>query len=67
MLSAGMTSKQNVVFRYVTRLMFHIPDATIHTYPAGHGFNCDERHDYAPESAALAWERTTAFLKEQLR
>jgi hypothetical protein len=31
LLSAGMTSKQNVVFRYVTRLMFHIPDATIHT------------------------------------
>jgi carboxymethylenebutenolidase len=45
----------------------HHPDAIIHTYPAGHGFNCDERHDYAPESAALAWERTTAFLKEHLR
>lgn len=26
-----MTSKQNVVFRYVTRLMLHIPNATIHT------------------------------------
>jgi carboxymethylenebutenolidase len=45
----------------------HHPDAIIHTYPAGHGFNCDERHDYAPESAALAWDRTTAFLKEHLR
>lgn len=45
----------------------HHPDATVHTYPAGHGFNCDERHDYAPESAALAWERTTDFLKEHLR
>lgn len=45
----------------------HHPDAIIHTYPAGHGFNCDERHDYAPESAALAWERTTAFLTEHLR
>ena len=31
LLASGMTSKQNVVFRYVTRLMFHIPDATIHT------------------------------------
>lgn len=31
LLSAGMTSKQNVVFRYVTRLMFYIPGATIHT------------------------------------
>lgn len=31
LLSAGMTQKQSVVFRYVTRLMFHIPEATIHT------------------------------------
>lgn len=31
LLSAGMTSKQSVVFRYVTRLMFFIPNATIHT------------------------------------
>ncbi|WP_299844139.1 type IV secretory system conjugative DNA transfer family protein [uncultured Roseovarius sp.] len=31
LLSSGMTAKQSVVFRYVTRLMFHIPDATIHT------------------------------------
>jgi hypothetical protein len=31
LLSAGMTAKQSVVFRYVTRLMFYIPNATIHT------------------------------------
>ncbi|MEM9761642.1 MAG: ATP-binding protein [Pseudomonadota bacterium] len=31
LLSAGMTAKQSVVFRYVTRLMFYIPGATIHT------------------------------------
>lgn len=31
LLAAGMTAKQSVVFRYVTRLMFHIPNATIHT------------------------------------
>ena len=31
LLSSGMTAKQSVVFRYVTRLMFHIPNATIHT------------------------------------
>lgn len=34
LLSAAMTSKQSVVFRYITRLMFHIPDATIHTLRA---------------------------------
>ncbi len=31
LLGAGMTSKQSVVFRYITRLMFHIEGATIHT------------------------------------
>ncbi|WP_425416881.1 type IV secretory system conjugative DNA transfer family protein [Oricola indica] len=32
LLSAAMTPKQSVVFRYLTRLMLHIPDATIHTF-----------------------------------
>jgi len=31
LLDAQMTQKQNVIFRYVTRLMLHIPNATIHT------------------------------------
>ncbi|WP_298362562.1 hypothetical protein [uncultured Litoreibacter sp.] len=31
LLSAEMTQKQSVIFRYVTRLMLHIPNATIHT------------------------------------
>lgn len=31
LLASGMTAKQSVVFRYVTRLMFYIEDATIHT------------------------------------
>jgi hypothetical protein len=31
LLAAEMTQKQNVIFRYVTRLMLHIPGATIHT------------------------------------
>ena len=29
---------------------------------AGHGFNCNEREDYRPDSAALALERTLTFL-----
>ena len=32
LLSAEMTQKQSVVFRYITRLMLHIPNATIHTF-----------------------------------
>ena len=31
LLDAGMTQKQNVIFRYITRLLLHIPGATIHT------------------------------------
>ncbi|MEP3422877.1 MAG: type IV secretory system conjugative DNA transfer family protein [Erythrobacter sp.] len=31
LLDAEMTQKQSVIFRYVTRLMLHIPGATIHT------------------------------------
>ena len=42
------------------------PEVTIHTYDAGHGFNCAPRDDYRPEAAALARERTLAFLAEHL-
>lgn len=35
-------------------------------YPAGHGFNCDERASYDAPSAALARERTLAFLAQHL-
>jgi len=31
LLDAEMTQKQNVIFRYITRLLLHIPGATIHT------------------------------------
>ena len=45
----------------------HHPEATLHIYPAGHGFNCDARADFSPNSAALAWQRSTAFFDEALR
>ena len=32
LLSAELTQKQSVMFRYITRLMLHIPDATIQTF-----------------------------------
>ena len=39
------------------------PDGEFHVYEqAGHGFNCDERPDFHPESAALALERSLNFL-----
>lgn len=32
LLSAELTQKQGVIFRYITRLMLHIPNATIQTF-----------------------------------
>jgi hypothetical protein len=32
LLDAGMTQKQNIIFRYITRLLLQIPGATIHTF-----------------------------------
>jgi carboxymethylenebutenolidase len=56
-----------------------IPDSTIQqvreAHPAGifhlykgadHGFNCSHRASFEPKSAALAWERTLAFLREHV-
>lgn len=42
------------------------PDMSIFTYPAGHGFNCDERQSYAPKQAELALERTLRFFEQEL-
>lgn len=39
----------------------HHPDAEIHVYPAGHGFNCNQRADYDQRSASAARERTLGF------
>jgi len=44
------------------------PDCEIFVYPdAGHGFHCNERASYHEPSAALAWERTRAFLHKHMR
>ena len=42
------------------------PELPVHIYPAGHGFNCDQRASYHAESARLARERTLAFLREHV-
>ncbi len=42
------------------------PNIPIYLYPAGHGFNCDQRASYHPESARLARERTLAFLRQHI-
>ncbi len=42
------------------------PDATVYTYPAGHGFSCDERASFHKPSHEQALERTLAFFKQHL-
>ncbi|MFA5683563.1 MAG: dienelactone hydrolase family protein [Lysobacteraceae bacterium] len=43
------------------------PEAKIYLYPAGHGFNCDERADFEPDSARLALDRTVNFFTHALK
>ena len=42
------------------------PEIPVYTYPAGHGFNCDERGSYDKPSADAAWARAFAFFAEHL-
>jgi carboxymethylenebutenolidase len=45
----------------------HHPEAVFHVYPAGHGFNCDERADYDADSAAIALDHTLNFFTRHLK
>ncbi|HEX9463237.1 MAG TPA: dienelactone hydrolase family protein [Alphaproteobacteria bacterium] len=38
----------------------------LQVYPAGHGFNCDERGSWHEPSAKLARERAVAFLRQHI-
>ena len=38
----------------------------IYIYPAGHGFNCDQRGSYHADSAKLARDRTLTFFKKNV-
>jgi carboxymethylenebutenolidase len=42
------------------------PEATTHFYPAGHGFNCDQRGAFHEESAKLARSRSVEFFRKHL-
>ncbi len=50
----------------VKKLQAAHPRQTVHIYPAGHGFNCDQRGSYHAESAKLARERTLAFFRQHV-
>jgi carboxymethylenebutenolidase len=42
------------------------PNVPIYTYPAGHGFVCDERGSYHAESDKLARQRTIEFFRKHI-
>lgn len=44
-----------------------LPEAEMHVWPAGHGFNCDQRADYNATVAIQALQRTLAFLGANLK
>ena len=44
-----------------------LPTAEIHVWPAGHGFNCDQRGDYNAGVAERALSRTLSFFEQHLR
>ena len=41
-------------------------EVPVHVYNADHGFNCEVRSSYEPESASLARERTLAFFAQHM-
>ena len=50
----------------VEKLQAAHPELPVYIYPAGHGFNCDQRASYHAESARLARERALAFLRQHI-
>jgi carboxymethylenebutenolidase len=42
------------------------PDLPLFVYDAGHGFNCNQRKDFEPQSAGLARQRTLEFFRKHL-
>ena len=57
---------QSIPLAGVEKVKAAHPEVQVYIYPAGHGFNCDQRAAHHPESARLARERTLAFLAEHL-
>src|SRR5690606_4952356 len=42
------------------------PEVEVHVYPAGHGFNCDQRADFSAADSKVARERTLAFFAKHV-
>jgi carboxymethylenebutenolidase len=57
---------QSIPMSDVQQVIAQRPDTKIFTYPAGHGFSCDERGSFHKPSHEQALERTLAFFKQHL-
>jgi carboxymethylenebutenolidase len=58
---------QGIPLTDVDKIRAAHPEMPIHIYHAGHGFSCDERGSYEPESSKTALDRTHAFLSQHLK
>jgi carboxymethylenebutenolidase len=57
---------QSIPKEHHQRIQAAHPTLPMHVYPAGHGFNCDERGSYHEPSAALARSRTLEVLQRHV-
>ncbi|MDR3516824.1 MAG: dienelactone hydrolase family protein [Azospirillaceae bacterium] len=53
-----------IPFEDVTQFRAHRPDVSVFSYPAGHGFNGDDRDSYDADSARSAEERTLTWISQ---
>ena len=71
------TSKCPIIFHFgrkddsiplndVERIKVNHPNSPVCLYPAGHGFNCDQRAGFEPTSSKIAEERTLEYLRKYL-
>lgn len=55
-----------IPMRWIDEWRARHPTHPVHTYDAGHGFNCDQRASFAAAAAATARERTLDFFREHV-
>jgi carboxymethylenebutenolidase len=65
MLHFGETD-QSIPMSDVEKVRAAHPEIALHVYPAGHGFNCDERGSYDAKCAKQALGRTLDFLRQHI-
>ena len=65
LLQFGETD-QSIPLEKAKEVVAAYPEAESYFYPAGHGFNCDQRGSYDEASAKLARTRTLAFFQKHV-